>query len=87
MRRNARQPAELVGAEPQHVVEARIGALEVECAVQLALTPQHAGRELVGEAAIAFGESSEVAIACISQRRSVAHRAENLESGPTRRGC
>jgi len=68
-------------------MEAGIGALEMECAVQLALTPQHAGRELIGEAAIAFGESSEMAIACISQRRSVAHRAENFESSSTRRGC
>src|SRR6266540_5835717 len=87
MRRHARQPAELIGAEAQHVVEAGIGAIELECGVQLALAPEHARRQLVGEAPVALGEPGEVAVARVSQWRSRSDRAENLERRSTRGRC
>jgi hypothetical protein len=87
MRRHPRQPAELVGTKAQHVVEAGIGAVQLEGGVQLALAPEHAGRQLVGEAAIALGEPGEVAVAGIGQRCPRPNRAENLESRPTGGGC
>jgi len=43
MRRDTRQPAQLIGAEAEDVVEAGIGAVELERRVQLALAAQHAG--------------------------------------------
>jgi len=55
--RDAGQAAQLVRAEAQHIVEAGIGAPEVERAVELGLAAQHAGGELVGEAAVALARS------------------------------
>jgi hypothetical protein len=78
MGRDAGQPAQLIGAEAQDVVEAGIGALELERAVELALPSEHAGRELVREPAIALGEALLVAISSIGERRAGAHFAENL---------
>jgi hypothetical protein len=43
MRRHAGQPAQLVGAESEDVVQAGIRAVQLERAVQLALAAQHAG--------------------------------------------
>src|SRR5512145_1572063 len=80
MGRHARQPAQLIGAEAEHVVEAGIGAIELECTIQFALATQYAGRELVGETAVAFGETGEVPIAGIRQGCPRSHGAENLES-------
>ena len=67
-------------------MKAGIGATQVERAIELALAPQYAGRELVGETPVAFGKAGEVTIARIGQRRSGAYGAENLESRPAR-GC
>ena len=77
---------QLVRAESQHVVEAGIGAIELERGIQLTLATEHAGRQLVRQAPIAFGEPGEVAIARISQRCTGAHGAENLEGRATRGG-
>src|SRR2546426_10929867 len=55
MRRHTGQPAQLVGAESQHIVEAGIGAIELQGTVELPLAPGDARRELVGEPAGAFG--------------------------------
>ena len=41
MRRHAGQPAQLIGAEAEDVVEAGIGAAEVEGGVELALAAQY----------------------------------------------
>src|SRR5439155_19593570 len=86
MRRYSRQPAQLISAEAQHVVEAGIGAVELECAVQLALAAQHARRQLVGQAAIAFGQSLEVTITRVGEWCAGANFAENLEGRATRGG-
>jgi hypothetical protein len=86
MRRHARQPPQLVGAEAEDVVEAGIGSIQLERRVQLALAAQHAGRQLISEATIALGETGEVAIARVCEGRSRPYCAENLESCPTG-GC
>jgi len=44
MRRHAGQPAQLIGAEAEDVVEAGIGAAEVEGGVELALAAQYSRR-------------------------------------------
>ena len=44
MRRHAGQPAQLIGAEAEDVVEAGIGAAEVEGGVELALAAQYPRR-------------------------------------------
>src|SRR6266550_4777741 len=82
-----RQPAQLIGAEAEHVVEAGVGAIELQGAVELALAPQHAGRKLVGEAAVALGQAGEVVVARLGERRTGSYGAENLESRPTSGGC
>src|SRR6266702_3039375 len=84
MRRHAGQPAQLIRAEAEDVVETGIGAAEVEGGVELALTAQHAGRQLIREPAVALGEPGEVAVASVGQRCSGAYRAENLECRATR---
>ncbi len=84
MRGYAGQPAQLVRAEAQDVVEARIGAAEVEGGVELTLTPQHAGRQLIREPAVTLREPGEVAVASVGQGCSGAYRAENLECRATR---
>src|SRR2546428_14190220 len=86
MRRYSRQPAQLISAEAQHVVETGIGAVELECAVQLALAAQHARGQLVGEAAIAFGQSLEVTITRVGEWCARAKFAEDLEGRATRGG-
>src|SRR3989475_11229021 len=52
VRRHARQRTELVGPEPEHVVEARIGGRELEHPIELAAAPQPPapalGRESAG---------------------------------------
>ena len=68
-------------------MQAGIGAVQVERAIELALAPQHAGRELIGETPVALGQAREVTIARIRKRCSSAHGAENLESRPARGGC
>ena len=87
MRRHARQPAELIGAEAQHVVETGIGTVELERGVELALAAEHAGRQLVCEAPVALGEACEVAVAGVRQWRSRPDRAENLERRASRGSC
>lgn len=87
MRRDPRQPAQLVGAKAKHVVQAGIGTVELERCIQLALAAQHAGGQLVGEAAVALGEPGEVAVARIRKGRSRPDCAENLESRPSGGGC
>src|SRR6267143_1372888 len=87
MRRHAGQPAELIGAEAQHVVEAGIGAIELQRAVQLALAAEYARRELVREPAIALGEALQVAVSGIGEGRAGAYFAENLQSRPASGGC
>ena len=67
--------AQLVSAEAEDVMQASVGALQIQCVVQLALAAQHAGRQFVRESAIPFGESGEVAIARVGERRSRPHRA------------
>ncbi len=42
MRRHARQPTQLIGAETQDVVQARIGAVQLQGAVEFALAAEHA---------------------------------------------
>ena len=59
---------QLVGAEAQDIVETGIGALQVERVVQLALAAQHAGRQLVREAAVTLGESREMPVARVRER-------------------
>ena len=66
-------------------METGIGAVELECAVQLALAAQHARGQLVGEAAIAFGQSLEVTITRVGEWCAGANFAENLEGRATRR--
>ena len=44
MRRYSAQEPKLVGTESQYVVEAAIGTLQVERAVQFALLTEHTGR-------------------------------------------
>jgi len=82
-----RQPAQLVGAEAEHVVEAGVGAIELQGAVELALAPQHAGRKLVGKAAVALGEALEVAVSSIGEGRAGAYVAENVQSRSAGGGC
>ena len=67
-------------------MEAGIGAVELECAVQLALAAQHARGQLVREAAIALGQSLEVTITRVCERFAGANFAENLEGRATRGG-
>jgi hypothetical protein len=87
MRRHAGQPAQLIGAESQHIVEAGIGAIELQGAVELALAAEHARRELVGEPAVALGEPLQVAVSSIGEGRAGAYFAENLQSRPASGGC
>src|SRR2546426_6753313 len=87
MRRHTGQPAQLVGAESQHIVEAGIGAIELQGTVELPLAPEHARRELVGEPAVAFGETLQVAVSSIGEWRAGAYVAENLQSRPASGGC
>jgi len=68
MARHARQPAQLVGAETENIVQAGIGAIELEDCVQLALAAQDAGAQLVGQTPVALRQTLEVAVACIGQR-------------------
>ena len=68
----------MIGAEAQHIVEAGIGAIELQGAVEVALAAEHARRELVGEPAVAFGETLQVAVSGIGEWRAGAHVAENL---------
>src|SRR3989442_1365683 len=86
MRRHARQPAQLIGAEAKDVVKAGIGAVQLQRAVELALAAEHAGRELVRESAVALGEPLEVAVAGIGEGRAGADFAENLQSRPASGG-
>src|SRR2546425_11051334 len=86
MRRHARQPAQLIGAEAKDVVKAGIGAVQLQRAVELALAAEHAGRELVRESAVALGEPLEVAVASIGEERAGAYFAENLQSRPASGG-
>jgi len=55
MRRDAAQKPELIRTQAQHIMEAAIGAIQVERLVQRALLAEHSGRQLVGETAIALG--------------------------------
>src|SRR5258708_40281814 len=87
MRGHARQPAELIGAEAEDVVETGIGTVELERGVELALAAEHAGRQLVREAPVALGEACEVAVARVRQWRSRPDRAENLERRASRGSC
>src|SRR3989442_9868822 len=86
MRRHARQPTQLIGAEAKDVVKAGIGAVQLQRAVELALAAEHAGRELVRESAVALGEPLEVAVASIGEERAGAYFAENLQSRPASGG-
>ena len=83
MRWYPRQPAQLIRAEAQHVVEPGIGAVELQRGVQLALVTQHAGGQLVGEPTIPLGEPVEVAVTRGCERFAGANFAENLESRAT----
>jgi hypothetical protein len=87
MARHAGQPAQLIGAEAEDVVEAGIGAIELERAVELPLAAEHARRELVGEPAVALGEALEVAVSGIGERRAGAYVAEDLQSRPAGGSC
>src|SRR6266566_3117059 len=87
MRRYTGQPAQLIGAEAQHIVEAGIGAIELQGTVELPLAPEYARRELVGEPAVAFGETLQVAVSSIGEWRAGAYVAENLQSRPASGGC
>ena len=87
MRRHARQPAQLIGAEAKDVVKARIDAVQLQGAVELALAAEHAGRELVREPAVALGEPLEMAVASIGEERAGAYFAEDLQSRPASGGC
>jgi len=66
--------------------EAGIGAPQVERAVELGLAAQHAGGELVGEAAVALGQVAHGAVARVVERRARAHRAQDLERRAPRWG-
>src|SRR5579859_198335 len=79
MRRHPRQPAQLVGAQAQDVVEAGIGALELQRVVELTLAAEHAGRQLVCEPAVALRKAGEIAIARVGQGSAGSYCAENLE--------
>src|SRR5256885_16139746 len=85
MRRHARQPAQLIGAEAKDVVKAGIGAVQLQRAVELALAAEHAGRELVRESAVALGQPLEVAVASIGEERAGADLAGDLQSRPAGR--
>src|SRR3989475_7916996 len=79
VRRHARQRTELVGPEPEHVVEARIGGRELEHPIELAAAPQHAGRELVRESAVALDQVGERPIAGALEGGTPAHCVEHLQ--------
>ena len=86
VRRYARQPAQLISAEAQDIVEPGIGAVEFQRGIQLALVAQHARGQLVGEAAIALDEAAEVAVTRVCERLAGANFAENLEGRAPRGG-
>ena len=83
VRRHAGQPAQLIRAEAQDVMEPGVGTVELQRCVQLALVAQHAGGQLVGEPAIALGEALEVAVTRVCERFAGANFAENLEGRAT----
>jgi hypothetical protein len=83
MRRHSAQKPKLVSSESQYVVEAAIGTLQVERTVQFALLTEHAGRQLVGEPAVALGEPGEVTVTRGVERRARADFAKDLESRAT----
>ncbi len=87
MRRYAGEPTQLVGAESEDVVQAGVGAAQVERVIQLALAAQHAGRQLVRQAAVALGETREMAVARIGQGRAGSDRAQDLQSRSPRGSC
>src|SRR5213078_1372412 len=79
VRRYPRQRAQLVGPEPEDVVEARIDGCELEQPIELGAAPQHAGRQLVGEAAVALDQVRERSIAGALEGGTPAHCVEHLQ--------
>ena len=75
---HARERAQLIGSEPEDVVEAGIRGRELEHGVELDAAPQHTGRELVGEAPVAVDEAGERPVARGLQRGARPHRVEHL---------
>lgn len=56
-----------------------ISPSQFELSVKLALVPEHAGRQFVGEAAIALGEAGEVPVAGVGKWGSLAYGMQDLE--------
>src|SRR6266513_2856684 len=81
VRRYPRQRAQLVGPEPEDIVEARIDGCELEQPIELGAAPQHAGRQLVGEAAVALDQVRERSIAGALEGRTRPHCVEHLQCG------
>ena len=77
--RHARQRPQLVGAEPQHVVEAGIDGLERERPIELGPASQDTGRELVREPSVPLDEMRERPVASRLKGGSHAHRVEDLQ--------
>lgn len=68
MCRHPGQPAQLICAEAEDVVQAGVGAIEVERGIEVPLLTEHAGRQLVGEAPVTLRQTLEVAVACSGER-------------------
>jgi hypothetical protein len=68
-------------------MQSRIGPLEIERVVELALLAEDASGQLVGEASVALGEPLQVSVPSISEGRAGAYVAENLQSRPASGGC
>ena len=80
------QPAQLVRAQPQDVVQPWIGVAEIERVVERPAPAQHPGRQLVGQAPVALRQHAHGAIARVRERRPGADGAQNIQGRATRGG-
>src|SRR5262245_15714730 len=78
---------QLIRTEPKYVMQPRIGLVEIERVVQLALLAENTGRQIVGKSAIALGKAGEMTVARGIERRSGADIAENPEGRATGGSC
>jgi hypothetical protein len=81
---DAGQAAELVQTQAKDIVEARVGLSERQRAVEGGPAAQHAGGELVGETAVALGQTGEGAVAGVPEGGPGADSVEHGQRGASR---
>ena len=84
--RHAGETAQLVGTEPQDVAQAGIDTRNRQQPVELGAPAQHAGRELVGEPAVARRQGAELAVARHCEGGAGIHLFQDLERRAPRGG-